>query len=1255
MKSKYDNIVYDKSIQAHINEGVFKKKEKSKEPNITFGEELLKVIYTSKALMAEVMGDVLGRYRKYFNLLKVSEIADDYDKLRYTNRICICKGIMDSSLSSTECHAFDQTVRKAVTVANKKMEKGYKLDVREFHNGEYAFYVVTPKDMSEYIQESAASRLQKVAEVAVATMPNRAYIRPSQVEELAIQMEMTDVTGMIEIGTYDANKFSKYITDKNIYVEFAEEVEGVLESINRRIPDGYIADIEGSWENGSIVIKEGLFNFWKKKPEPKKEITKPKAEEQPKFLLKDDVYDEIKTLLSACSTHMSNDYLRVEPDTKKVIELSFDEKHKSLHIGEVCIAEEEDWEDSKGEYYVEINKDMEELFKKNISKLKFKTIIPVLEGYTFWKQDLYVKPKSGKIMDLVTPNTVQEQSILDEGMFGFGKNKSSKPEVIDTYYSDMKSLAKTLIAKLENMPEVDKSWHGDIMHDFDDDKTNKKYKRIDLCYLDTDDLEQEEVFDYADKFVKTKLDKMNKEIEGPFKIDVGGDGDEGVITLYFSPSSIKKESVEEGFVKDAMDKTKEVFNKFKDKVKDKFTKEGKRRSIEKKEFEATYKSDMVSLAKHLRSMLPEQNKIEEEVFNSDVASVSSNKNISFGKYDFREYSKDHPEASFEDFTDYLYKLIDKCYSIPDVKEGPYEIEVHGAKVDGLIVLMFKPYVEFTEVEESQLVKESLLKELINTTKSYYKNRKEAKKRKKEEAKGPRVVVPQEEFKEKYLDDLLANAKKLYNTLPKEGYLRKAQFIDERMKEAEQDRFVDFGTYDITEYSETFRDEEVMKKFYQEVDKKVEQMNSQVTGPYTVVWDGDWDDGSLMIQFDTTKIEPEKVHEESFFEDTPEISKDIYDFTGFILATTDMIQGKDCAGTELRTELNRFFDDATCTSVLVTNNTDGTFFGVYVQPFVSIGMIDSIIYNNNDEIETIKEYRVEIDSKLLNLAGPLTIDEITAVIINDVAGVLGSNKPLVQISNAYQIAQANLFTEVPISTSTSYLAPVHRFAICRSIRELTSIFTVKDEEFISDEMAVKYGYNASLESAFNKLRSSSYIMIDGSCPCTLIKWACTVADEITNKQRGVLNMIDDALSTSGSELEKEEFLDLVETIKRQNRFVTESFGESRRQLLTENFFKKVKLKGLRAIEDDLYEYKVRSTNIETENDALIALRGINYRINMLEDYMVSKSVSGYDKERCQELISKFKSLREELMQKPAYKNRYIGLFVDAPVHRGQLIF
>ena len=88
-----------------------------------------------------------------------------------------------------------------------------------------------------------------------------------------------------------------------------------------------------------------------------------------------------------------------------------------------------------------------------------------------------------------------------------------------------------------------------------------------------------------------------------------------------------------------------------------------------------------------------------------------------------------------------------------------------------------------------------------------------------------------------------------------------------------------------------------------------------------------------------------------------------------------------------------------------------------------------------------------------------------------------------------------------------------------------------------------------------------------------------------------------------------------------------------------------MNGLRGIEDDLYEYKIRFKNCETEEEAMYILRQINTRISILEDYLYNTEVSPAEAARWRSVIDSYRSLRDELGRKKISNKKQYGICVD----------
>ena len=90
---------------------------------------------------------------------------------------------------------------------------------------------------------------------------------------------------------------------------------------------------------------------------------------------------------------------------------------------------------------------------------------------------------------------------------------------------------------------------------------------------------------------------------------------------------------------------------------------------------------------------------------------------------------------------------------------------------------------------------------------------------------------------------------------------------------------------------------------------------------------------------------------------------------------------------------------------------------------------------------------------------------------------------------------------------------------------------------------------------------------------------------------------------------------------------------------------IKYNGLKSLEDDVYEYRMRIKNVDSENEAINIVRQINNRMGIISDYLENEELSDIDRERFYKLYDKYDGLREELSKKAIYNRKMYGLFVD----------
>ena len=381
----------------------------------------------------------------------------------------------------------------------------------------------------------------------------------------------------------------------------------------------------------------------------------------------------------------------------------------------------------------------------------------------------------------------------------------------------------------------------------------------------------------------------------------------------------------------------------------------------------------------------------------------------------------------------------------------------------------------------------------------------------------------------------------------------------------------------------------------------------------------------------------------------------YDFSGLETATSHLRQRQDIRTmNEIKTELNKFFKDSNCKEVIFTKNTDKLFFGMTT--YFVLEDPEGVILD--DKPMRIKEYYIEIDSKLLDLG--LSKKELTAVLLHEVGHLVNDSTPIDEVRKAIDVYMAENREQVSIGDIYNN----NRFftlAIRDSIRKMYSIFTRKDEEILADEFVVMCGYGEYLESAYKKIvASTNHINKNVSNKLLTLDWTFKVYKNMKYYRNIALRVLNKSKGYTGSKYEKKEIDEAIDNLKkvdvdniRECSVIYEaikvdgcSFRESEDMRNNKSFIGRIRHRGLRGLEEDVYEYQMRIRNVEDTDDAINLMRQINSRMAVLDDYLSScGDIPEKEIQRWEKCLSKYDILREELAKKTVYNRKNYGLWFD----------
>lgn len=365
---------------------------------------------------------------------------------------------------------------------------------------------------------------------------------------------------------------------------------------------------------------------------------------------------------------------------------------------------------------------------------------------------------------------------------------------------------------------------------------------------------------------------------------------------------------------------------------------------------------------------------------------------------------------------------------------------------------------------------------------------------------------------------------------------------------------------------------------------------------------------------------------------------------------------------VRKELNTFFPESKCNSVMYTDNKDRLFFGMMVMPYLSDEQVTKIALSDGNDKDALRvqEYSIDIDSKLFDIL-MLNNRELTAIILHEVGHLVIDDSPAKIIQKNMDEFLHKERTNID-ADQLAYCTDVVKFGMEDAMVKAVSLW-YRDEEVVADSFVVSCGYGEDLKSALQKISRNSFALAKGSDvpKFIMLHWSLRLYKDIHLKRVPAIKTLDKAAGVSGSGLLKGK-IDYLK--KRLTNYVAplasvkgsvmnpivdlpvkESVNDNDSILWELSIFKNMKLNGLRSIEADSYEYEMRIRNVEDEPEALALLHEINVRLTMLEKYIADNKLSSGEAKKYGDLYNKYCNLRDELSKKKIYKKKNYGLWYD----------
>ena len=342
---------------------------------------------------------------------------------------------------------------------------------------------------------------------------------------------------------------------------------------------------------------------------------------------------------------------------------------------------------------------------------------------------------------------------------------------------------------------------------------------------------------------------------------------------------------------------------------------------------------------------------------------------------------------------------------------------------------------------------------------------------------------------------------------------------------------------------------------------------------------------------------------------------------------------------IQNRLNDIFNESKCKQLIYTENTDKMFFGVYVDPVIPIEEITDLLMGDDNYI--VKEYYVELDSKLFD--SKLTMDEITACVIQNVGCMVADSKPMKKAIYQLDLYLSSEGTTLKLTESVHYLNLL-AFGIKDAMRKMTSMFYMHPGDIgIYDSLMSDLDMLTSAQTAIMKLRSEGKINTDMiEAPIVVLSFIVRLYNDILKFRVDAMDTIDEAIKLSPSKYEKKELKGIKERLARidDSSILEETTGKSMKGLRAsiENKFHKYKRGAIQGYEDDFYEIQFQYNNMETQEDALLLIHQINSRMSVIQDYLENEKMNSMERKQFEKLYDDYNELRMKISKSRIYQNK-----------------
>ena len=340
--------------------------------------------------------------------------------------------------------------------------------------------------------------------------------------------------------------------------------------------------------------------------------------------------------------------------------------------------------------------------------------------------------------------------------------------------------------------------------------------------------------------------------------------------------------------------------------------------------------------------------------------------------------------------------------------------------------------------------------------------------------------------------------------------------------------------------------------------------------------------------------------------------------------------------ELRLGLNKildtFGDKTECIGMVYTQNLDKLFFGLYVMPSIPCDTVINIITGDRKYI--IKQFYLELDSRLFGLDLALTTPEIAALILHDTMAITGSSAPVEEVKRAIDRYLKDNHEILKLSDSIHY-KEILSFGFRDAIRKYTTIFEKsvydKEDNLVNDYMDW-LKYNDILKSAFDKIDRMGFNYnreVDNKF--LTLSWVLRNYKDLKHNRIPAIKTLDKCQSLTPSQIEKKELNNMLRRITRidDNALLEATvLNEANNR----NLYKRLSLVDApKKCKQKCDALAIHVNNVDQEPDTIPDLiHSVNNQMTMIDDYIMSKEdISDIELKQWNEMFKQMAKFRTRL--------------------------